>query len=163
MSEQDVDRFVVMNIPGRAEEGTDAVWLAYDSTLRRSVGVGTTRERAIARTARLNAEAEPVSPRDFQLVAVPGVRFTIETGHSECGTKRPRVTVRVPSQHDHRAAVAIAHQIAARAEALPAAAERWLVQVESHAMREATVFLELAEDTEREVEAGLEVLHECLR
>ena len=163
MIAQDADRFVVMSIPGRAEDAADAVWFAYDRTLRRSVGVGATHERAIARTARLNAEAEPVSPRDFQLVAVPGVRFTIETGHSEYGTRRPRVTVRVPSQHDHRAAVAIAHQIAARAEALTPTSERWLVQVESHAMREATVFLELADDSEREAEAGLELLHECLR
>lgn len=83
--------------------------------------------------------------------------------HSECGTKRPRVIVRVPREHDHRTAVAIAHQVAARAETLTPRTERWLVQLESHAMREATVFLELAEDTEREVEAGLEVLRGCLR
>ena len=159
----EASRFVAMSIPGRAEDRADTTWFAYDRTLRQSVGEATTQKRAAKMAERLNAEARPPSPGDFQMVAVPGARFTIEMGHSEYGTRRPRITVRVPKRQSHRTAVAIAHQVAARAEALTPTSERWLVQVESHALREATVFLELADDSEREAEAGLELLHECLR
>ncbi len=163
MSARETSRFVAISMPGRAEDGSDTAWFTYDRTLRRSVGEATTREHAGQTAKRLNAEAKPVSPGDFQLVAVPGVRFTTEIGHSVFGTKRPRVTVRVPRQHNHRIAVAIAHQLAARAEALTPASERWLVQVEFRAMREATIFLELADDTDREAEAGLAILRACWR
>jgi hypothetical protein len=156
-------RFVAMSIPGRAEGGSDTAWFAYDRTLRQSVGEATTSARAAETAKRLNAEARPPSPGDFQLVAVPGARFTVETGHSQYGTRRPRITVRVPKQHPHRTAVAIAHQLAARAEAMTPPEERWLVQVESYAMREATVFLELVDDADREAEAGIAMLRVCWR
>ena len=159
----EVSRFVVMSIPGRAEDGSDTAWFTYDRELRRSVGEATTSERATTRAKRLNAEARPVTPADFELVAVPGARFTIEMGHSLYGTRRPRIVVRVPKPHTHRTAVAIAHQLAAAAEAATPDSKRWLVQVESSEMREATVFLELADDTKREADAGLDVLKECLR
>ncbi len=156
-------RYVAMSIPGRAEDGSDTAWFTYERTLRRSIGEATTSERAAKVAKRLNAEARPLSPGDFQLVAVPGARFTVETAHSQYGTRRPRITIRVPKQHSHRTAVAIAHQLAARAEAMTPPEDRWLVHVESRAMREATVFLELADDTDREADAGIELLRECLR
>ncbi len=163
MSAQEGSRFVVMSITGGSEDGSDTEWFTYDRTLRRSVGGATTQERADRTAKRLDAESPPPSPVDVEFVAVPNTRFSIEMGHSVYGTKRPRVTVRVPRDHPHRTAVAIAHQLAARAEAMTPASERWLVQVESHAMREATVFLELVDDTGREAEAGLEMLQGCVR
>ena len=116
----------------------DHAWLAFDQVTQRNVAGPMRRAKAEDTVRLLNSEGERPAC-EVALNVPPGTAF--EFSPEDKPYMRPSVEVRVPAEHPPRTVMAIAHQVAARVEALSPRGARWEVRVERKGDHQAAVAL----------------------